>query len=970
MHLPQSKILSLATAMILMASWCGFAQENYTTWGHNTDLIINTSPTGYNTTTNVANFPYLVKLTANNFDFTQALSKGQDVRFANSTGTHLPYQIESWDATGKKAFVWVKVDAILGNNATQYIRMYFGSAGAADSSNKNAVFSTADHFAAVWHFSGADSMSDATSNSQTLTNSKSTPVSSSVIGAGRNLNATLGNTYLKTADSMTLNMTTAVTMSAWLKTVDASVDQKVLGKVAWSNGTIPTRGYLLGINSTGSGVNPEIWDTTGSDAKNAGGSLVSNVWAHVAVTYTAGGQYVSYLNGVPVKTSNVGATPIGSCTNVFYIGCPGWSQNALLYNGEIDEVEISGVARSADWIKLAYANERFVPDSAPAIAYPAPAYTFQAATMITPQIPTITGYFDSLTITPALPQGHAFNARTGAITGYSFTAFAATPYYVSAINEKGTGRDTLTLTCQDGSGTPENYSQWQTNESIAINTAASGYNIGSTVVNFPYLVRLDSTFNFSQAKAGGADIRFARGATHLPYQIDQWNTAARTATIWVKIDTIKASDSTQSITMYWNNAAATDMSNGYVTFSPLDGYAAAYHFSPQDTFADATINGLRLTNNKTTASATGLIGGSRNWNGGNDIDLHVNDNPLLNLTQNQSMSAWVKPTDPTGDHSVCGKSTYPLSGYVMGVNNNAIDAEYAFSDGTNHRPSGGKIQADRWAYLTVTWKTGDSIRAYVNGVPVNALSAGTSPLGTNANPFYLGRTGWDNSGKEWHGDIDEVEVASVVHSADWIRLSYLNQRVLPTVAPTITYPSKDIYVQPLTFLTPVVPTITGEFDSITITPFIDGGLTFDNATGTIAGSAGEQLMTTVYYISIYNAVGHVTDTVTVTIDNTGAHNGKKAVGVLKLMGFVRSTAPQILFSVPADKKYSDFSFQLYNLKGTAVWSSRLGGNQLRSGVQAVGIDKLIAPGMYFIEMKARSVGAQSPVIQRVKAIIR
>ena len=51
--------------------------------------------------------------------------------------------------------MWVKVDSIKGNDASQAIRMYWGNAGAPDSSNPSAVFGAGNGYVAAWHLTGA-----------------------------------------------------------------------------------------------------------------------------------------------------------------------------------------------------------------------------------------------------------------------------------------------------------------------------------------------------------------------------------------------------------------------------------------------------------------------------------------------------------------------------------------------------------------------------------------------------------------------------------------------------------------------------------------------------------------------------------------------------------------------------------------------------------------------------------------------
>jgi hypothetical protein len=159
--------LTVAAACIGIFGWsfAAYGADDYSQWAHAGAITLNTTATGAGVTTAQTGFPVLMRLTSGNFTFSQALSGGKDIRFATSGGVHIPYQIERWDSTNQVAEIWVKVD-VLGNNNTQSITMYWGKAGAADSSSGSAVFAPANGFAGVWHMSdgGTGPRADATGN--------------------------------------------------------------------------------------------------------------------------------------------------------------------------------------------------------------------------------------------------------------------------------------------------------------------------------------------------------------------------------------------------------------------------------------------------------------------------------------------------------------------------------------------------------------------------------------------------------------------------------------------------------------------------------------------------------------------------------------------------------------------------------------------------------------------------------------
>ncbi|MBN1306462.1 MAG: hypothetical protein JXA18_00995, partial [Chitinispirillaceae bacterium] len=71
----------------------------------------------------------------------------------------------------------------------------------------------------------------------------------------------------------------------------------------------------------------------------------------------------------------------------------------------------------------------------------------------------------------------------------------------------------------------EDYATWSYSQRILLNTTSTGAEVNGTIRRFPVLIRLNpGNFKFfSQTRAGGADIRFAKSdGTHLPYQIERW----------------------------------------------------------------------------------------------------------------------------------------------------------------------------------------------------------------------------------------------------------------------------------------------------------------------------------------------------------------------------------------------------------------------------------------------------------------
>lgn len=93
----------------------------------------------------LTDFQIPVVLNESNFNFSHAQPDGDDIRFADENGTLLDYWIEEWNATAKRAKIWVKVPHIPANSSTK-IYMYYGNASAKSLSNGSKVFPLFDDF--------------------------------------------------------------------------------------------------------------------------------------------------------------------------------------------------------------------------------------------------------------------------------------------------------------------------------------------------------------------------------------------------------------------------------------------------------------------------------------------------------------------------------------------------------------------------------------------------------------------------------------------------------------------------------------------------------------------------------------------------------------------------------------------------------------------------------------------------------
>lgn len=278
--------------------------------------------------TALANFPVLVVLDSTRIRYT---TTGADLRFTDASATPLPYEIETWNPAGT-SYVWVKVPAIAAGTTTSFWMLY-GNPAATDAQMATAVWDA--DFVGVWHLVDAH---DSTGKNAS-TNSGATATTGKIGGA----------MYFDGGASHYIDTGSNMNLTRW--TIEA-----------WGN---PTNTATLGTTATAFVARfPDylmLWDcytsgfchtilynyNSGSQTAAVSYSATAGQWTHVVGTYD-GTMLKSLVNGSPAGSAANAMAPTASTYTAKIGAREDLSQPALL--GSIDEVRISSIARSADWI--------------------------------------------------------------------------------------------------------------------------------------------------------------------------------------------------------------------------------------------------------------------------------------------------------------------------------------------------------------------------------------------------------------------------------------------------------------------------------------------------------------------------------------------------------------------------------------------------------------------------------------------
>ena len=344
------------------------------------------------------NFPVLVSLPNDASLLARVAAGGKDIVFRGEDATTcagpascmLAHDIERYDGATGTLVAWVRVPSV---NVGTVIYMYYGNALITrDTETPAGVFDAG--YVGVWHLGETGSAAIAEyRDSSAFTNhgrggrgvAAATPARiAGQIGFAQNFNNGDGTyDFVDVGNDGSLNISgNQITLQAWVRhniVINAAhgtppqtnTPYGILAHKGWDSG------YSLWLQGddfqcTGSAANPCVVSNMpgrsglGLDTDMAVGPAGGG-WRHVATAYDGATQSI-YVDGVlqasQPKTGNI--PPSAAEPNV-YIGHGDLPENVAWsgqFEGGIDEVRVSNVARSANWILSEYRNQ-----SAPAGFY-------------------------------------------------------------------------------------------------------------------------------------------------------------------------------------------------------------------------------------------------------------------------------------------------------------------------------------------------------------------------------------------------------------------------------------------------------------------------------------------------------------------------------------------------------------------------------------------------------------------------
>ncbi len=308
-------------------------------WNTRKKITLNTDQLGIKDA--LSQVPVLVRLHTGDFDFLNAKENGGDIRFiADDDKTPLKYHIEKFDSINEMALIWVQVPKLAAGKPAVFW-MYSGNPKATPADDAKGTYDAKQM--AVYHFSEADGTlpRDVTSNGNNASSFTAKLEDGSLIGRGALFD---GKSLMTVPASPALKIDAAqgYTVSAWIKVASNPGN----GNPAGTPGdAIPGNIVLVqqkdGTNTITLGISEgKLYAAVDGTETPKTADVTAGTWHHVALTASQS-LLTLYLDG-----KEAGQAPLTLA------GMQGEMTVGNDFAGEMDEVELSGTARPADWIKV------------------------------------------------------------------------------------------------------------------------------------------------------------------------------------------------------------------------------------------------------------------------------------------------------------------------------------------------------------------------------------------------------------------------------------------------------------------------------------------------------------------------------------------------------------------------------------------------------------------------------------------
>ncbi len=550
------------------------------------------------------------------------------------------------------------------------------------------------------------------------------------------------NDWVTVADANDLDLTTGMTLQAWVRPT-ASND--------WRTAIMKERPSGLAYTLYSAGLTqPSGYVHAGGDSSAQGPTaLPVNTWSHLAVTYD-NATIRLYVNGTQVATrAQTGAMTVSA--SVLRLGGNGvWGE---YFAGLMDDVRVYNRALTAAEI----AADRDTPVSGDSVAPSAPTGLVAVGGLGTASLTwtaatdniAVTGYDVHRSTTSGFTPSPANRVTTVAGTGHGDSGLAAGTHHYRVVARDGSGNLSGPSAQASAVVTADT-----TGPAVSITAPASGATVSGAV-----------SVTATATDAGGvAGVQFrvdggTLGAedTVAPYAAS-WNTAAvangsHTLTA-VARDSAGNTTTSAPITVTVNNTAP-----------PVGAPIATYNFDEGagTTLTDRTGRGHAGSVSGATWSGAGRHGGALSFDGIDDL-VTIADAADLDLTTAMTLEAWVRPTAGATDWRTVLMKERPngLCYTLYADNAGSRPSAYVHTGSSDSAATGTAVlAANTWTHLAMTYD-GTTARLYVNGTQTATVTAAGAMTTSTGALVIGGNSVW---GEYFAGLVDDVRVYDRVLTA-------------------------------------------------------------------------------------------------------------------------------------------------------------------------------------------------------------
>ena len=315
-------------------------------WQQRKKIQLDASTKAADITENLNDVPVLIRLHTGNFSFSSAKADGSDVRFVSSDDkTPLKYHVEKFDPTEEMALIWVKLPHISAGSAQDSIWMYYGNPSAPDGQDAGGTYDM--NYVAVYHMAEKDgNPRDATAYANHATGFTGKLGIPSVLGSGAQFSGA-GGGQMTIARSPSVNFTKGFTFSSWVRMNQSSGSAHLF---SWDDGI---QSIVIGLEG-GNAYCSLGYGKGSATATPKSAALTPNRWQHLAVVVDPEKRIILYLDGKEASASTLNRA-IPSPSADIIIGGAAKGGNAFI--GDLDEVQLSNIVRTAGWIRAAFQSQ-------------------------------------------------------------------------------------------------------------------------------------------------------------------------------------------------------------------------------------------------------------------------------------------------------------------------------------------------------------------------------------------------------------------------------------------------------------------------------------------------------------------------------------------------------------------------------------------------------------------------------------